>query len=272
MESTKFDLSGKTALVTGAGRGIGRACALALAANGASVVLAARSSDQVEQVCEEIEQGGGEALTVTTDVTRKADTESMAEQALKAFGSIDILVNNAGVFMMKPLVPLENWSPPLAEVVPDFEAGFNDDDWYRLLETNVTGVYRCCQAVAPHMMAQKKGRIISIASIDSEHGLTFAAPYCATKGAVKSLTKALAREWVRDNITVNCVSPGYTDTDLFEPLAGNEEMKAAAAKHNVPMRRFAQPEEIAVPVVYLASDHASYVTGESIYIDGGVLA
>jgi NAD(P)-dependent dehydrogenase (short-subunit alcohol dehydrogenase family) len=176
MESTKFDLSGKTVIVTGAGRGIGRACALALAANGASVVLAARTSEQLEQVLNEIKQGGGDGLAVTADVTRKEDAESMAERAINAFGSIDILVNNARVFMMKPLVPLESWSPPLAQLVPDFDAGFTDEDWYRLLETNVTGVYRCCQAVAPHMIAQKKGRIISIASIDSEHGLTFSAP------------------------------------------------------------------------------------------------
>ena len=109
-------------------------------------------------------------------------------------------------------------------------------------------------------------------SIDTDHGLAFAAAYCASKGAVKPMTGALAKEWVRYHITVNCVAPGFTDTDLFLAFADNEELEAAAVKHNVPMRRFAQPEEIAVPVVYLASDQASYVTGESIVVDGGVLA
>ena len=272
MQPTTFDLSGKTAIVTGAGRGIGKACARALAANGARVVLSARTKEQIDQVSDEITADGGEATAVVADVSRKDDVEGIVDCAMSVFGSVDILVNNAGVFLMKPLAPVPGWSPPLADLVSEFESGFQDEDWYRIMETNVTGVYRCCQAVAPHMMAQRYGRVINISSIDAEHGLAFAAPYCASKGAVRSLSKALAREWVRYNITVNCVAPGYTDTGLFPPVAQNEEIKAAAAKHNVPMRRFAEPDEVAVPVVYLASEQAAYVTGESIYIDGGVLA
>ena len=272
MQPTTFDLSGKTAIVTGAGSGIGRACALALAANGATVVVASRRQAQIDEVLRKIEDAGRAGLAIATDVTKRNEVEALVERTTTEFGAIDILVNNAGVIVVKPLVPIPDWSPPLAQLVPGFDDGFTDEDWYRILETNVTGTYRCCQAVAPHMMAQKSGRIINISSIDADHGLMFAAVYCASKGAVKSLTKALAKEWVRYNITVNCVAPGYTDTDLFPAFAGNEELKAAAAKQNVPMRRFAQPEEVAVPVVYLASDHASYVTGESIVIDGGVLA
>jgi len=272
MQPTTFDLSGRTAIVTGAGRGIGRACALALAANGANVVLASRTQAQIDAVHSEIKEGGGRGLALAADVTSKEETKALAAETIAAFGSIDILVNNAGTFIMKPLVPTAGQPSQLADMVPGFDDGFTDEDWYKTLDTNVTSVFRCCQAVAPQMIAQKYGRIINISSVDADHGLRFAAAYCASKGAIKSMTKALAKEWVRFNITVNCVAPGYTDTDLFPPVMHNEEIKAATAKQNIPMRRFAEPAEIAVPVVYLASDHASYVTGESIYIDGGVLA
>ena len=272
MKPTVFDLSGRSAIVTGAGRGIGRACARVLAANGARVALAARGADEIDRLAEEIASDGGVAIAVRTDVTRRSDVESLVDQTIDAFGGIDVLVNNAGVFQMKPLVPTPGWTPGIASMVPGFETGLDDEDWYRIVDTNLTGVYRCCQAVAPHMMRRKYGRIINISSIDAEHGLAFATAYCASKGALRSFSKALAREWVRYNITVNCVAPGYTDTGLFPPVASNEELKAETARRNVPMRRFADPEEIAYPVLYLASDQARYVTGESIVIDGGVLA
>lgn len=272
MKATTFDLRGKVSIVTGAGRGIGRSCARLLAANGSRIALAARSADELESLRSEIASYGGEAIAVETDVTRRSDVEALVARTLEAFGAVDVLVNNAGVFQMKPLAPIVDWKPPLAALVPDFEAGVTDDDWYRILETNVTGVYRCCQAVAPHMMRQKRGRIVNISSIDAEHGLVFAAAYCASKGAVRSFSKALAREWVRYNITVNCVAPGYTDTALFPPIAEDEELKAAAARQNVPMRRFADADEVAYPVLYLASEQAAYVTGSTITIDGGVLA
>ena len=272
MEATRFDLEGETAIVTGGGRGIGRACALALSANGANVVVASRTRAEIEQVSRQIKNEGRESLAVATDVTRKEDVEHLVRRSMAEFGAIDILVNNAGIIIVKPIVPTPGWTPPLAGLVSNFNDGFDDQDWYRILETNLTSIFRCCQAVVPHMMAKKKGRIINISSIDADHGLPFAAAYCANKGAVKSMTKALAKEWVRYNITVNCVAPGYTDTDLFPPLARDEDLRTSVAKQNVPMRRFARPEEIAVPVVYLASDQASYVTGESFHIDGGVLA
>lgn len=272
MEPISFDLGGRTAIVTGAGRGIGRACALALAANGANVVACSRTLDQVEAVVGEVEAMGRDGLAIAADVTNQDDVEAMVDKVITRFGGIDILVNNAGTFIMKPLVPTEGWKPSVGKVIPGFNEPFDDTDWYKTINTNVTSVFRCCQAVVPHMMAQRKGRIINIGSIDAEHGLRFAAAYCASKGAVKSLTKALAREWVSYNITVNCVSPGYVDTDLVPAVMHNEELKAQTAKANVPMRRFAKPEEIAAPMVWLASDLADYVTGESIYIDGGVLA
>lgn len=272
MEPIRFDLEGRTAIVTGAGRGIGRACALALAAQGANVVACSRTQGQIDEVVREIEAGGRSGVALAADVTERVEVEAMVGEVMTRFGRIDILVNNAGVFAMKPLVPTKGWKPSVGKIIPGFDEPFDDDDWFRTINTNVTSVYRCCQAVVPHMMSQGGGRIINIGSIDSEHGLRFAAAYCASKGAVKSMTKAMALEWVGYKITVNCVSPGYVDTDLVPAVMHDEGIKAQTAKANVPMQRFAKPEEVAVPVVWLASDQAGYVTGESIYIDGGVLA
>lgn len=272
MEPTRFDLSGKTALVTGAGRGIGRACALALAANGANVSLTARTTSQLEEVKAEIEKMGRRAIVVPADVTKRAEVQNVVDRTLSELGGLDILVNNAGIYTMKPLVQDPTWTSGYSKFVPNFDTPFTEEDWDALMDINVKGVFLFTQAVGPHMMAQRKGKIINISSIDAEHGLKYAAAYCATKGAVKAFTKGLAREWVRYNINVNCVGPGYTETPLFPWVYDDPERSKIAAKNNVPMGRFAKPEEIATPVIYLASDLSDYVTGESIYIDGGVLA
>jgi len=272
MEPIKFDLSGKSAIVTGAGRGIGKSCALALAANGANVALTARSTDEIEAVADEIRDMGRNSIAVTADVRKRSDADSVVSKTMEEFGSVDILVNNAGVYMMRPLVKDPNWTSAFSEFVPGFEDPFTEDDWDFMADVNVKGVINFCQAVGPHMMKQKWGRVINIGSIDSEKGVPFAAHYCATKGAVKSFTKGLALEWVRYNITVNCVSPGFTSTPLAPWVYDDPERAKMTAKAMVPMRRFASPDEIATPVIYLASEQASFVTGESIYIDGGYLA
>ena len=272
MEPTKFDFSGKVAIVTGAGRGIGRACALALAANGATVVVSSRSQKEIDETLAEIRKSGGDGLAITADVTKRDQVQAVVDRTIADFGGVDILVNNAGAYVMKPLVKDPNWTSGYAEFVPNFDTPFTEEDWYAVMDTNVTSIFHFCQAVGPHMMQKRKGKIINIGSIDAEHGLKFTVAYCASKGAVKAFTKALAMEWVRYNINVNCVSPGYTVTGLAPFVYDDAERMEVAAKNNVPMRRFAKPEEIATPVVYLASDLSDYVTGESIYIDGGVLA
>lgn len=272
MQPTKFDLTGKTAIVTGAGRGIGRACATALAANGADVVVTSRSQDQINETLALVKETGRNGLAITADITKRDQIDAVVDNTIETFGGVDILVNNAGIFTMKPLVRDPDWRSGYADFVPGFDSDFTDEDWYAQIDTNVTSIMRFCQAVGPHMMKKKKGKIVNIGSIDAEHGLKFAAAYCATKGAVKSFTQGLALEWVRYNINVNCVSPGYTVTGLADWVYGDEERMQVAAKNNVPMRRFGTPEEMATPVVYLASDLSDYVTGQSIYVDGGVLA
>jgi len=215
---------------------------------------------------------GRKATAVTADVTKRDEVNKVVQTTLDDFGKVDILVNNAGLFIMKPFVRDPDWTSGFADLVPDFDTDFTDEDWYSQFDTNVTGIFYFCQAVGPHMMKQRKGKIVNIGSIDADHGLKFAVAYSATKGAVKSFTQALALEWVRYNINVNCVSPGYTVTGLADWVYGDPERMEKAAKANVPMRRFGTPEEMATPVVYLASDASDYVTGQSFYIDGGVLA
>lgn len=272
MKPLTFDLSGKNAIVTGAGRGIGKSCALALAANGANVTVTARSTEEILAVANEIEGMGRRSLAVSADVRKQADAKNVVEKTVYEFGSVDILVNNAGVYMMRPLVQNPEWRSGYADFVPGFEQPFTEDDWDFMVDVNVKGVINFCQAVGTHMMKQKWGRVINIGSIDAEKGVAFASHYCATKGAVKSFTKGLALEWVRYNITVNCVSPGFTETPLVPWVYADPDRAKMTAKAVVPMKRFASPDEIATPVVYLASDHASFVTGESIYVDGGYLA
>ncbi|MBI1386117.1 MAG: glucose 1-dehydrogenase [Rhizobiales bacterium] len=272
MEPFNFDLSGKNAIVTGAGRGIGRACALALAAHGANVAVTARSTGEIDEVCAEIKKAGRKSIAVTADVRSRDEAQKVVDETVASLGSVDILVNNAGVYVMRPLVHDSNWRSKFADFVPDFEKPFTEEDWDFMMDVNVKGIFNFCQAVGPHMMAQKSGRVINIGSIDAEHGFRFAAPYCGTKGAVKSFTKGLAREWIPYGITVNCVSPGYTRTPLVPWLYDDPEKSKSAAKAVVPMGRYAEPEEIAAPVIYLASQWGSYVTGQSIYVDGGYLA
>lgn len=272
MGPTKFDLSGKTAIVTGAGRGIGRACALALAANGADVVVSSRTRSEIDETLAGVHEAGRSGLAITADVTKRDQVQAVVDRTIAHFGGVDILVNNAGAYIMKPFVQDPNWTSGYAMFVPDFDTPFTEEDWNVVMHTNVTSLFHFCQAVGSHMMQKRKGKIVNIGSIDAEHGLKFTVAYCASKGAVKSFTKALAMEWVRYNINVNCVCPGYTVTGLAPWVYGDEERMEVAAKTNVPMRRFGTPEEMATPVVYLASDLSDYVTGESIYVDGGVLA
>ena len=149
-------------------------------------VSAAHTRAEIELVAKAINTEGKRALAIAADVTRREDVEQIVERTTGEFGTIDILVNNAGTIIVKPLVLTVGRSPTMAEFVPGFDQGIADDNWYRILETNITSVYRCCQAVAPRMMAQQRGRIINISSTDADHGLPYAAAYCASKGAVKS--------------------------------------------------------------------------------------
>ena len=250
--NAKFDLSGKVAIVTGGGRGIGRAIALGLVNSGASVAIASRTQKEVYAVAEEIKKLGGKALAVVTDLTVNEQLENLVHVAVKEFGKIDILVNNAARSFLRSLMDLR------------------EDGWDKVFNTNVKAVWLLSRLVARKMMEQKSGRIINITTVGAEKAELGMAAYGCSKAALKMLTRCMAREWAQFGIQVNAVGPGLTRTDFSKPIWSNPEV----AKHvssAIPMKRLAEPEEIVGSVLFLASDAAGFITGHSIYVDGGTL-
>lgn len=249
-----FRLDGKTAIVTGASRGLGKAMAEALAEVGANVVLAARTADALEAVAEGIREQGGQALALPTDVTVEDDLDRLIEATLSEFGRIDILVNNHGTTFRAPAheYPIEEWD--------------------RVMAVNIRSVFQLTTRVARVMIeAGRGGKIISIASLLSEIGVPFVPPYAASKGAIRSLTKAWAVEWARYGINVNAIGPGYIRTEMTEPLVHDEE-RNRTIMDRVAIKRWGRPADLAGAVVYLASPASDYVTGQVLYVDGGWLA
>jgi NAD(P)-dependent dehydrogenase (short-subunit alcohol dehydrogenase family) len=252
MPEVKFDLSGKVAVVTGGGRGIGRAIALGLARSGASVVVSSRTQKEIEAVSEEAKKMGGKALAVVSDLTVNEQLENLVNATVKEFGKIDILVNNAARSFLRSLLDLR------------------EDGWDKVFNTNVKAVWLLSRAVARKMMEQKSGKIINITTVGAEKAELGMAAYGCSKAALKMLTRCMAREWAQYGIQVNAVGPGLTRTDFSKPIWSNPEV----AKHvsaAIPMGRLAEPEEIVGSVLFLASDAARFITGHSIYVDGGTL-
>ena len=252
MMNAKFDLDGKVAIVTGGGRGIGRAIALGLAHSGASVAVTSRTQKEVDAVAEEIKKSGGKALAVVTDLTVNDQLENLVQATLREFGKIDILVNNAARSFLRSLMDLR------------------EDGWDKVFNTNVKAVWLLSRLVARKMMEQKSGRIIHITTVGAEKAELGMAAYGCSKAALKMLTRCMAREWAQFGIQVNAVGPGLTKTDFSKPIWSNPEV----AKHvsaAIPMGRLAEPEEIVGSVLFLASDAARFITGHSIYVDGGAL-
>lgn len=254
--------STRVALVTGGGRGIGRAVALGLAEDGLAVAVCARSEDEVARVAAEIRAAGGRALPVTADVTDAAAVQEMVERVARALGPPLVLVNNAGAAASHKL------------------DGHPDALWDRMLAVNLTGTYRVTKACAPGMLAAGWGRVINVGSIASLTGGRYIAAYTAAKHGVLGLTRALAAEWVRQGITVNLVAPGYVDTAMTEASVANivrvtgrdEEAARAAITALSPQRRLVQPEEIAPLVRLLASEAAGSITGAVFPVDAGASA
>jgi NAD(P)-dependent dehydrogenase (short-subunit alcohol dehydrogenase family) len=248
-----YDLSGAVAVVTGGGRGIGKAIARALAAAGASVVVAGRSGSELEAVAGEIRQAGGRSLAVITDVTSSEQIEHLVGATIGEFGRIDILVNNAATSYLAPLLE------------------FKEKYWDRIFDTNCKGPLLLSRAVARHMIAQGGGKIINITTVGAERGSIGMGVYNASKAALRMLTMCMAAEWAPHNICVNAVGPGLTRTDFSKPLWADAE-RAAKYLSAVPKGRVAEPEEIVGAVLFLSSHSSDFVTGQSIYVDGGYLA
>jgi NAD(P)-dependent dehydrogenase (short-subunit alcohol dehydrogenase family) len=252
MTPSLFDLTGRTAIVVGGTTGIGRALALGLADAGADVVATGRRHAAVDDVSAAIEQRGRRTLRHPADVGDSASLHNLRDACLKAFGRVDIVVAAAGITKRMPTLEM------------------SETDWNQILDTNVTGMFRTYQAFAPSMIARGSGRLIGVASLASFVGLQEVAAYTASKAAVAGLTRALSVEWARHGVTVNAIAPGVFETDL-----NREILKGARGqefKLRTPMGRFGTVAELAGAAVYLASDAASFVTGQLIAVDGGFLA
>ncbi len=243
-----IDLSGRVAIVTGASRGIGRATALALARQGASVVAAARG-DHADAVAAAIEAGGGRAAAVAVDVTDPASVERMAAAAAERFGRVDVLVNNAGITRDQLMLRMKR------------------DDWDAVVATNLTAAYTCVQAVLRPMIKQRAGRIITISSVVGQAGNAGQANYAASKAGLIGFSKALALEVASRGITVNVVAPGLIETDMTRALAADAQESWAG---RIPMGRLGRPEDVADAVCFLASDEAAYITGQVLAVNGGM--
>lgn len=253
MGYSKLELNGRAAVVIGGTSGIGRAIAHGMAEAGADVVCTSRRAEQVEAAAGEIEQIGRRTIRCVSDVSDKASLEALLEQCRAEFGKVDILVNSAGRTKRTPTVELE------------------ETEWAEILETNLTGTLRACQVFGKHMLSNNYGRIINIASLSTFVSLYEVAAYSASKAAVASLTKSLAIEWAKHGVNVNAIAPGVFRTALNQKLLDESE-RGREFLTRTPMGRFGQVEELAGAAVFLASEAASFVTGEILVVDGGFLA
>ena len=248
-----FDLTGRLALITGSSAGIGFALARGLAQAGAAVVINARNADKLAQAAQTLRAEGATVHALAFDVTDAAAVAKAVAAIEADIGPIDILVNNAG---MQRRAPLED---------------FTQEHWHELMRTNVDSVFMVGQAVARHMIARKKGKIINICSVQSELGRPNIAPYTASKGGVKMLTKGMAIDWGQHGIQVNGLGPGYFKTELNDALVKNPEFSSWLIGRT-PSRRWGDVEDLVGPAVFLASDASKFVNGHILYVDGGVTA
>jgi 3-oxoacyl-[acyl-carrier protein] reductase len=245
-----MSLSGHVALVTGASQGIGRACALRLAAAGSTVVLGARNREKLDELVQEITAAGGKAAAFGVDVSDEEQIKSAVKTAVAEFGKIDILVNNAGITRDQLVMRMKR------------------ADWDAVLQTNLTSAYLCIQQVIGSMLKQRWGRIINISSVFGQMGQAGQANYAASKAGLIGLTMAIAREVGSRNITCNAVAPGFIETAMTAALG--DDFKQNAAKQ-IPLGRVGSPNDVAGAVAFLASDEASYITGHVLNVNGGML-
>jgi NAD(P)-dependent dehydrogenase (short-subunit alcohol dehydrogenase family) len=254
MPGVDFSLESKVAFVTGASRGIGKAIAVAFAQYGADVAVAARTVDALEQTAKEIEATGRRALVVPCDVMHTDQVEKAIEQTVGEFGGIDIVVNNAGgTRFMSPLI------------------GIREEGWHKVLDLNLDSVFRVCKVVGPRLIERGGGSVINVASIDGVEPSPLRANYSAAKAGVIMLSRVLALEWAQFGVRVNALSPGAVATDIWGSLAEDEKF-LEASKSRIPLKRWADPEEMAGAAVFLASNASSYVTGANFIVDGGMTA
>ncbi|MBV0892302.1 glucose 1-dehydrogenase [Paracoccus sp. Z118] len=248
----RYDFSGKVAFITGGGSGIGREAALAFARNGASVAVVGRTRDELDETVQIIGQDGGRGLAVTCDVANGDEVKAAVGRTVEAFGRLDFGFNNAGI--EQPVAPLHE---------------VTEEDWDRLLDVNLRGVFLCMKHEAPQMMKQGGGVIVNTGSGASVMGIKGQAAYCASKFGLIGLTKAAALDYAGANIRVNAICPGYVDTPMMDRFTGGTPEGRQNVIDNVPAARPASPQEIAANVLWLCSDGGAYIVGHALVIDGG---
>jgi NAD(P)-dependent dehydrogenase (short-subunit alcohol dehydrogenase family) len=256
-----MELAGQVAVVTGAGRGIGRATALELARMGADIAIAELDRAGAEKTAAEVQALGKKALVVPTDVTKRADLRTMAERTQQQFGRIDVLINNAGIYRAAATLEV------------------TEEHWDAIMDINAKAVFFATQAVLPAMIAQKRGAIVSLASMAGKIGSRTNLPYNASKAAVISMTKSLALAHAADGIRVNCVCPGFVETDMWTKVSKEQgallglspEEFTRQRKAAVPLGRMETPEDVASVIGFLASPRAAYMTGQALSVDGGLV-
>ncbi len=253
MTTQLLSLEGKTAVVTGGTSGIGRALSLGLADAGADVIATARRQQEVDQTADAVEARGRKTLRLVSDVCNRESLETLLTAVLERFGKVDILINCSGKIKRTPTISLP------------------EEEWTDILNTNLTGTLRACQIFGRHMLERGYGRIINIASLNSFVALSEVAAYAASKAGVASLTRSLAVEWSKKGITVNAIAPGVFRTDLNAALLDSSP-RGHELLMRTPMGRFGKTEELVGAAVYLASDGSSFVTGQTLVVDGGFLA
>lgn len=248
-----FDIKGKVALITGSTGGLGSVFARGLAENGCNVVLNSRSAEKLNNQISAFKKSGLEMFGVAFDVTKSEEIKQAVQKISSEIGLIDILINNAGI----------NKRAPLEQ--------FNDNDWDTILDINLNGVYKVSKAVVKSMIQRRSGKIINIGSMQCELGRQTIAPYAASKGGVKMLTKGMAADWAKYNIQINGIGPGYFKTNMTKALYENTEFDQWL-KNRTPSNRWGNPEELIGALLFLASNASSYVNGQMIYVDGGLLS
>ncbi|HHW04073.1 MAG TPA: 3-oxoacyl-ACP reductase FabG [Thermoanaerobacterales bacterium] len=252
--SIDMALEGKVAIVTGGTSGIGKAIAVGLAEAGADVIPTSRSIDKVKETVDMIRQMGRKSLEIPTDVTKPEDVAELVKKVLQEYGKIDILVNSAGMTVQK--------------LVKDLSL----EEWDEVINLNLRGAFVCCKFVGDAMISQGSGKIINIASIGGQVAIGGAAPYCASKGGLIQLTKVLAVEWSKYHIYVNAIAPGYIRTPLNEQYLNEEGKLYKKIIGRVPLKRLGNADDLKGLAVFLASQASNYITGQVIYVDGGMLA
>jgi len=250
MPSDLFDLTGRTALVTGASKGLGRAMAIGLARAGCGLALCARSLEGLAETRGAVQALGVRAEAFAMDVLSRASVRTAVAAAVEKLGAIDILLNNAGVNVRKPVLEL------------------SEEEWDLVVDTNLKGYFLVAQAVAPHLIARGRGKVINVSSIFGAVGMNNQLAYASSKGGVVQMTKVMAIEWAPHGVTVNAIAPTYFETPLVAALRDDPE-RFRFINERTPMGRWGQPEELEGTVVYLASRASDFVTGQTLYVDGG---